>query len=79
MARETTLNSFASLRSPKDEKILLPPALAAVLMIYLPDLGNALAFDDGYLADGEVFYDYARALQFRARRPPCGSFAKTMP
>ena len=54
--------------------IWLPLVIAASLVIYLPGLGNALVFDDGYLADGELFAEYASAFQVRARMLSYGSF-----
>jgi protein O-mannosyl-transferase len=54
--------------------IWLPLVLVALLVIYLPGLGNALVFDDGYLADGELFADYASAFQLRERILSYGSF-----
>lgn len=54
--------------------IWLPLVLVALLIIYLPGLGNALVFDDGYLADGELFVDYASAFQWRERMLSYGSF-----
>jgi protein O-mannosyl-transferase len=61
-------------RPTRIELIWLPLVIAAVLVIYLPGLGNALVFDDGYLADGELFADYASAFQLRARMMSYGSF-----
>ena len=61
-------------RPTRLELIWLPLVIAAVLVIYLPGLGNALVFDDGYLADGELFADYASAFQLRARMLSYGSF-----
>lgn len=54
--------------------IWLPLVLVALLVIYLPGLGNALVFDDGYLADGELFADYASVLPLRERMLSYGSF-----
>jgi tetratricopeptide (TPR) repeat protein len=61
-------------RPTRIELLWLPLVLAAILVIYLPSLGNALVFDDGYLADGELFADYASALQLRERMLSYGSF-----
>jgi tetratricopeptide (TPR) repeat protein len=52
----------------------LPVVLVAVLVIYLPGLDNALVFDDGYLADGDLFKDYRSVFEFRARMLSYGSF-----
>jgi len=52
----------------------MPLVAAALLIIYLPGLGNGLVFDDGYLADGELFADYRSALEMRARWLSYGSF-----
>ncbi|HET9651475.1 MAG TPA: tetratricopeptide repeat protein [Usitatibacter sp.] len=56
------------------DMLWLPLVLAAVLVIYLPGLDNGLVFDDGYLADGELFRDYRSTLEFRARMLSYGSF-----
>ncbi|HET9653228.1 MAG TPA: hypothetical protein VFP36_13595, partial [Usitatibacter sp.] len=56
------------------DMLWLPIVLAAVLVIYLPGLDNALVFDDGYLADGELFRDYQSTFEFRARMLSYGSF-----
>src|SRR5688500_8246880 len=52
----------------------VPLVVAALLLIYVPGLGNALVFDDGYLADGELFSDYRSALEMRSRWLSYGSF-----
>lgn len=52
----------------------LPIVAVALLLVYLPGLGNALVFDDGYLADGELFSDYRSAFSLRARMLSYGSF-----
>ena len=52
----------------------VPLVVAALLVIYIPSLGNALVFDDGYLADGELFSDYRSWLEMRARWLSYGSF-----
>jgi tetratricopeptide (TPR) repeat protein len=54
--------------------VWLPAVLVVVLLVYLPGLDNSLVFDDGYLADGELFADYRSALEFRARMLSYGSF-----
>ena len=56
------------------EFLWLPAVFLLVLAIYLPGLDNALVFDDGYLADGELFADYRSAFEFRARMLSYGSF-----
>lgn len=62
------------MRASRNELIWLPLVLAALLVIYLPGLGNALIYDDGYLADGELFADYRSAFDLRARMLSYGSF-----
>jgi protein O-mannosyl-transferase len=69
----TGASETAGRLSPR-ELIWLPLVMCAVLAIYLPGVGNGLVFDDGYLADGELFADYASAFQFRARALSYGSF-----
>ena len=51
----------------------LPIVLLAMLVVYLPGLGNELVFDDGFLADGSLFEEYRR-LQLRVRLLSYGSF-----
>lgn len=62
------------MRASRPELLWIPLVLAALLAIYLPGLGNALVFDDGYLATGELFSDYRSALEVRARMLSYGSF-----
>ncbi len=50
----------------------LPIVLAALLLVYLPGLGNALVYDDSYLTSG-LFDDY-RTLALRVRMLSYGSF-----
>ena len=52
----------------------LPVVLAALAIIYLPGLGNALVFDDEALASGRLFADYAALLELRTRVLSYGSF-----
>ena len=46
---------------------------AALLLIYLPGLGNCLVYDDSYLTEG-LFDEYASMLQLRVRMLSYGSF-----
>ena len=62
------------MRVSRTELTWLALLAAALMAIYLPGLGNALVFDDGYLADGELFAEYASAFQLRARMLSYGSF-----
>lgn len=48
--------------------------LAALLLVYLPGLGNPLVFDDAYLADGSLFAEYGSLFQLRQRSLSYGSF-----
>lgn len=63
----------ASARANVFTWIWLPLVVAAVLVIYLPGLDNALVFDDGYLADGGLFAEYASA-GIRPRMLSYGTF-----
>ena len=56
------------------ELLWLPIVLAAVLIIYLPGLGNQPVFDDEALANGRLFADYASFRELRARMLSYGSF-----
>jgi protein O-mannosyl-transferase len=62
-----------SARALRAELAWLPIVLAALLAVYLPGLGNALVFDDGYLTEG-LFADYASPLELHARWLSYGSF-----
>lgn len=57
----------------RNEIVWLPIVLIALLAIYLPALGNAPVFDDQYLADGELFREYA-TFEPRVRMLSYGSF-----
>jgi hypothetical protein len=61
------------LRLSRGEWLWLPVTLAALLLIYLPGLGNPPLFDDEILTDGEIFQQY-RSLQMRTRMLSYGSF-----
>ena len=63
-----------SFRPTRSELLWLPVVAAALLVLYLPALGNALVFDDGYLADGELFGDYKSFLPLRERTLSYSSF-----
>ena len=58
----------------RSELIWLPIVLAALLVVYLPGLGNALVFDDDFLASGELFAEYASLAELRPRLVSYGSF-----
>ncbi len=62
-------------RSPlfRSDLIWLPVVLAALLLIYLPGLGNELVFDDNYLIAG-LFDRYRSILDVRERMLSYGSF-----
>jgi tetratricopeptide (TPR) repeat protein len=62
-------------RSPlsRNELIWLPVVLAALLLIYLPGLGNSLVFDDHYLTSG-LFSTYRSILDLHVRMLSYGSF-----
>src|SRR5438128_2434776 len=47
---------------PLVETAWLPLVMVALLVIYLPGLDNSPVFDDGYLADGQLFADYRSGL-----------------
>jgi tetratricopeptide (TPR) repeat protein len=57
----------------RNELIWLPVVVAALLLIYLPGLGNGLVFDDTYLTEG-LFSAYRSPLEFRTRMLSYGSF-----
>ena len=61
------------LRPALKEILWLPIVLVAVLLIYVPGLGNELVFDDGYLGEGTLFEEY-KGLQLRVRVVSYGSF-----
>lgn len=62
------------MRPTRIEFVWLPLVLAALLIIYLPGLGNRLVFDDEYLASGRLFLDYASLADIRTRMLAYGSF-----
>ena len=51
----------------------LPIVAAALLLVYLPGLRNALVYDDAYLKSG-LFSNYAHLLPLRVRELSYGSF-----
>ena len=51
----------------------IPVVLVGLVVIYAPGLGNALVFDDSYLAEG-LFADYAQLAHPRVRMLSYGSF-----
>jgi protein O-mannosyl-transferase len=51
----------------------IPIVGAAILLIYVPGLGNSLVYDDSYLIEG-LFEEYASMLQLRVRMLAYGSF-----
>jgi tetratricopeptide (TPR) repeat protein len=61
-------------RPTRGELLWLPIVLLALATIYLPALGNELVFDDGYLASGELFAEYASFTDFKQRWLSYGSF-----
>ena len=65
--------SSAHHRLSTAEWLWLPIVGAALLIIYLPGLGNALVYDDSYLTEG-LFAEYASLFQQRQRLLSYGSF-----
>ena len=61
-------------RPSRSELVWIPIVALALAVIYLPGLGNELVFDDGYLANGELFAEYANAAQIKVRWLAYGSF-----
>ncbi len=57
----------------RGELLWLPIVLVALLVIYLPGLGNALVYDDSYLTEG-LFTDYRSLLKLQPRMLSYGSF-----
>jgi protein O-mannosyl-transferase len=55
------------------EWVWMPIVGAALLLIYLPGLGNSLVYDDSYLTE-DLFTEYASMLQMRVRMLSYGSF-----
>ncbi|HET7404037.1 MAG TPA: hypothetical protein VFJ62_19725, partial [Usitatibacter sp.] len=51
----------------------IPVVLVGLVLIYAPGLGNALVFDDSYLAEG-LFADYGHLDHARVRMLSYGSF-----
>lgn len=66
-----------ALRSPTrlspPEWVWLPIVLVALLIVYLPGLGNTLVYDDTFLTDG-LFAEYASLMQLKVRTLSYGSF-----
>jgi tetratricopeptide (TPR) repeat protein len=56
------------------EVLWAPLVLAALLVIYLPGVGNPLVFDDQLLADGTIFRDFGSLFVERARSLSYGTF-----
>ena len=52
----------------------MPIVLAALLVIYMPGLGNPLIYDDAFLTDGELFAQYGTLKDLRPRWLSYGSF-----
>jgi Flp pilus assembly protein TadD len=52
----------------------LPIVLLAVLVIYIPGLGNTPVFDDSLLTSGQLFADYGTLSQLKPRWLSYGSF-----
>lgn len=65
--------SRVGLRLSPAEWAWMPIVGAALLLIYLPGLGNSLVYDDSYLTEG-LFDEYASMLQLRVRMLAYGSF-----
>lgn len=63
----------AGFRITPAEWAWMPIVGAALLLIYVPGLGNHLVYDDSYLTEG-LFDEYASMLQFRVRMLAYGSF-----
>jgi tetratricopeptide (TPR) repeat protein len=61
-------------RVSRGELIALAVLLAALLVIYLPGLGNTPISDDAYLSDGELFADYGAFTNLRTRMFSYGTF-----
>ena len=56
------------------ELVWIPLVLAALLVIYMPGLGNPLIFDDASLADGTIQRGFGSLLVAKARALSYGSF-----
>lgn len=56
------------------EHLWIPLLLAAVLLIYVPGLGNPLVFDDELLTEARFARDYANPLTAKERMLSYGSF-----
>jgi tetratricopeptide (TPR) repeat protein len=59
---------------PRRELLWAPLVLAALLLVYLPGLGNPPVFDDALLADGSIFRDFGSLFVERARSLSYGTF-----
>src|SRR5258705_3051198 len=68
VSRDSVSSNFS-----RYEVIWLPLVIAAVLLIYVPGLGNSLVFDDAYLTD-QLRADYRGFDEFRVRMLSYGSF-----
>lgn len=62
------------MRLTRYELLWLPIVAAALLIIYLPGLGNALLFDDETLSSGRLFVEYRSFLDLRVRMFSYGTF-----
>jgi protein O-mannosyl-transferase len=62
------------IRLSRSELAWLALLAAALLAVYLPGLGNALVFDDDYLADGRLFSQYKDLGTLRPRMLSYGTF-----
>jgi Flp pilus assembly protein TadD len=58
----------------RSELLWLPLVAAALLVIYLPGLGNLPVFDDALLTDGLLFEQYRSLGELRTRMLSYGSF-----
>jgi tetratricopeptide (TPR) repeat protein len=62
------------IRLSRSELVWVPITLIAILLVYLPGLGNPLVFDDEILTESGFLAQY-RALELRTRMLSYGSFA----
>src|SRR5438552_3367453 len=70
----TSTKTRLSARISRGELAWLPVVLAAILVIYLPGLGNAPVADDGYLTDGSLFSEYRSPFALHPRMLSYGTF-----
>jgi tetratricopeptide (TPR) repeat protein len=61
-------------RLSRSEVVWMPIVLAALLVIYMPGLGNPPIYDDAFLTDGELFAQYGALKDLRPRWLSYGSF-----